>query len=58
MIDLNKLDANKALGRDPKAAYDSIRELIPVLEFDRMMRVDLHQAIDLVHADILEKMLF
>lgn len=56
MIDLNKLDANKALGRDPKAAYDSIRELIPVLEFDRMMRVDMHQAIDLVHADVFEKM--
>lgn len=54
-IDLNKLDANKRLGRGTKAAYDSIRELIPVLEFDRITYVDMHQAIDLIHDDFINK---
>ncbi len=54
-IDLNKLDANKALGQGTKAAYDSIRELIPVLEFDRITYVDMHQAIDLINDDFIEK---
>lgn len=54
-IDLNKLDTNKRLGRGTKAAYDSIRELIPVLEFDRITYIDMHQAIDLIHDDFINK---
>lgn len=54
-IDLNKKDASKALGRGTKAAYDSIRELIPALDVDRMTYLDMHKAIDLIQEDFIQQ---
>ena len=54
-IDLNKSDANKALGVGTKVAYDSIRELIPALETDRITYVDMHKAIDLIQDSFVAK---
>lgn len=47
-IDLNKEDTGKALGKGTKAAYDTIREVIPALTEDRVAYVDMHKVINLV----------
>ena len=50
-IDLNPRDAGKSLGKGTSAAYQVIREAVPVVKEDRIMYKDFEKIAELIKAN-------